>query len=151
MQEGSTGVEDAVSLIHRRVDLVVDGARRLDIKHQVGHCIVLVAQVVVLCVHCALVEVPVPVLRVTSFLVSVAHPVKTIDDLVLIVDDLAGCWCDIERHAIVSLDIHKRVVHAQQGVRKWASPKVTVHLLECPVSHDFFSFFNKFIINFNII
>ena len=90
---------------------------------------------VLVCVDSSLVEIPVSVLSVACLLMSINKPVDVVQDLVLVVHNLAGCWSNIEWHAVVSLDAHELVVRVHQWVCHGARPEVSIKLLKGPVCH----------------
>ena len=128
MEDCSASVEDSVLLIKRCVNFVVDRSGCLDVKHEVAESVVRVAHVVIPSIDAALVEVPVSVLGVAGLLVSINHPVHVVEELFLVVDDFAGGWGDVERHAIVTLNVSDCRVDPQKWEENWSRPEVSVHL-----------------------
>ena len=128
MEDCSASVEDSVLLIKRCVHFVVNRSGCLDVKHEVAESVVGVAHVVIPGIVAALVEVPVSVLGVAGLLVSINHPVHVVEEFLLVVDDFAGGWGDVERHAIVTLNVPDCRVDPQKREENWSRPEVSVHL-----------------------
>ena len=97
-------VKDSITLIDSGVDLIVCSPAGLDIKHHIADRVVLVPMIVVEKVDRSAIEVPVSILGVTGLFMCIDCPVQKVDQFVLVVNNSCRGWCDIVRHAVISLD-----------------------------------------------
>ena len=59
--------------------------------------------------------------------------VELFDDAIFKGDNLGTDWCEVEGHAVITLDVHEGGINCEQRVTKWSVPEVSVELTQGPV------------------
>ena len=85
----------------------------LRVEHNVGHSGVLVSLEVAQNIDRPLIEVAISILRVSTLLVSVHCPVHKVDYFVFYVDHTHSLRIEVERHMLVTLDIHECTIYSE--------------------------------------
>ena len=113
MNGSRSEVKNQALLRNHRVETVVLRPGCLRVKHNVSHSGVLVSQEVAQNIDRPLIEVAISILRVSTLLVSVHCPVHKVDYFVFYFDHIDSLRIEVERHMLVTLDIHECTIYSE--------------------------------------
>ena len=86
----------------------------LVIEHHVGNSVILVPQEVIDNIVSSLIERPLGVGGVAFLFVGIDHPIKEGNNGVLEANPLLSVRVEVERHVVITLDVHELVVQVEQ-------------------------------------